>query len=540
MQWTYLLVALLLQLPFARVLLDWASFGSTSHPRSLSEKKAMAIAFVQEQLATHAVPGLGVSIVYQNETILAQGFGTKEFGNAANVVTENTQFQIGSFTKTFIALGIAKLVDEGRLSWDDPVQRRLPWFQLVDKYAEQYTTLGDLAAMNSVFATNEAEVAWTMHVQPDEVGAVKVLRSYVTSRPLRAGYAYANINYVILGQVLAHATNMSWPAYLHKTFFQPLHMTHTYSSVPDVPQNGSDLSFGHVICNGEVAGPYDLRTSIETFSSYQNAAFAAGSIVSTPADLAIFSKFLLAKGAGIFSSPHAVETLITGHGIQTSVVPGAPGVGYTYHADGGVMAAGYGFDVVGNVMFGHNYFDKGGDMVAFRTRNGFLPDDALGVVLLSNAKAMGGPVADTYMLDRMRAYLIGLFLDVPEATLQANLAAEIAFANARRPPGACHPHVFGGKPWSAMTDPLPIATQDALVGTYVANVSADAYGNVTLSRVQNELVMRYGVYTAPLYAMRGAPYFFWAFGLSGAPIMINRLDTSSPTLDLGVPFVKTT
>ena len=108
---------ILLLLAHAHVIVDWP------HKRSLAEKKAMAIAFVEDQLQQHAVSGFALSIVYQNETVLTRGFGTKQVrstcsnyavwiglsrisvvqcGNDSIVVTENTQFQIGSFTMTFI------------------------------------------------------------------------------------------------------------------------------------------------------------------------------------------------------------------------------------------------------------------------------------------------------------------------------------------------------------------------------------------------------------------------------------------------------
>ncbi|CAK4755731.1 unnamed protein product [Aphanomyces euteiches] len=83
---------------------------------SLDDKKKAAIDFVQDQIKAFKLPGVALSVVLKNETILSKGFGTKELGNAKASVTGKTQFQIGSLTKTFVALGIAKLVDEKKLS----------------------------------------------------------------------------------------------------------------------------------------------------------------------------------------------------------------------------------------------------------------------------------------------------------------------------------------------------------------------------------------------------------------------------------------
>ncbi|KDO20260.1 hypothetical protein SPRG_14396 [Saprolegnia parasitica CBS 223.65] len=532
----YVAVILLLQLAHARLIVDWPP------KRSLDEKKAMAIAFVEDQLQQHAVPGFALSIVYQNETVLTRGFGTKQYGNDSNVVTENTQFQIGSFTKTFIALGIAKLVDEGRLSWDDPVKLRLPWFELVDKYAEKYTTLGDLAAMNSVFGAYEGDNGWSFGVLPDERSLVRALRSFKTTRRLRPGYAYANMNFEILGQVLEYQTNTTWAKYLDATFFQPLGMVNTNGAVPDVSANG-DLSFGHVICNGKVAGPYDLRSSPEIALGYKNGHLAAGSMLSTAADLAIFSKFLLSKGAGIFRSPKTIEAMITGHNFQAMFAPLAKLVGLSYNPDGGAMTAGYGFDIIGNVMFGRHYFEKGGDTIAFKTRNGFLPKEQLGIVLLANAEAHGGPFEDVVLSDRMRTYLAGIFLDIPERTLVTGLEEATAAANALRPPSPCNARVFGGASWAELTDPIPVVTEHALIGTYVASISTEYFGNLTIARGDNgSLQLQYGVYTAPIsFARNSTTMLFWALeamSTGGLPFPVDGLNTSTPTILVDVPFTK--
>ncbi|CAK4611628.1 hypothetical protein LEN26_013538 [Aphanomyces euteiches] len=73
----------------------------------LDDKKAKAVAFIEEQMKCHSIPGIALSVVFKNETIPARGFGTKAHGHADVAVTADTMFQIGSFTKTFIALAIA-------------------------------------------------------------------------------------------------------------------------------------------------------------------------------------------------------------------------------------------------------------------------------------------------------------------------------------------------------------------------------------------------------------------------------------------------
>ncbi|KAG9400962.1 hypothetical protein AC1031_009686 [Aphanomyces cochlioides] len=69
---------------------------SPGTPRlSLDDKKAKAVAFIEEQMKRYSIPGIALSAVYKNETILAHGFGTKAHGHADIPVTADTMFQIG-------------------------------------------------------------------------------------------------------------------------------------------------------------------------------------------------------------------------------------------------------------------------------------------------------------------------------------------------------------------------------------------------------------------------------------------------------------
>ncbi|OQR88576.1 beta-lactamase, partial [Thraustotheca clavata] len=406
--------------------------------RTIQNKKTMTIDFMNKMLKKYRVPGYALSVVYKNQTIISQGFGTKQYGNASNVVTQDTQFQIGSYTKTFIAMGIAKLVDEGNMTWTDSVKQHLPWFELQDKYAEKYTTIADLLAMNSVFGAYEGDLAWAIGVVPTERELVKNLAYFDTTRPLRPGYAYSNLNFEILGQVIEYKTNMKWSDYLDKTFFKPLGMHHTYSRAFDVP-NTNDLSFGHKFCGDKVAGPYSLQTSVEIFLSKENNYIAAGSILSTAADLSKFSKFLLSKGEGIFKSPQSISDMITGRSFDTMMVKYGTMMSFSYNPDGGAFTAGYGFDIVGDVMYGFHYYDKGGDTIAFKTRNGFIPSEDLGVVLLANAEPAGGIPEDLFISDRIRSYILGIFLNIPQSKLQKTYDEAIKAANALGPSNDCNP-----------------------------------------------------------------------------------------------------
>src|SRR5579862_7901775 len=86
-------------------------------------------AYVQAALKTWNVPGVAVGIVRHDSVIYLQGYGVRTVGTR-DPVDDRTIFAIGSCTKAFTAAGMAMLVDQGKVHWDDPVTKYLPGFQV--------------------------------------------------------------------------------------------------------------------------------------------------------------------------------------------------------------------------------------------------------------------------------------------------------------------------------------------------------------------------------------------------------------------------
>ncbi|RLN79549.1 hypothetical protein DYB28_003408, partial [Aphanomyces astaci] len=388
-----------------------------------------------------------------------------------------------------------------RLNWLHPVQRHLTWFQLADSYATEFTTLADLAAMNSVLGGHEGDDVIGVGVYATEKDLVRALRHLNTTRQIRPGYAYSNLNFEILGQVVEGVTGQPWHEYLKTTIWEPLGMHDTVGRALD-SRDPNALSGGHFFCNGTVLGPYSLLNSTMVMIRPGDHYIAAGSILSSPSDLAKFSAFLLRKGTGVFRSSASISDLITGH----NVVPMPPEVatfsGYEFHPDGNAVTAGYGFDTVGDMMYGQHYMDKGGDTFAFHTRNGWLPSLGLGVILVANAQSFSGRLSDMATLDLMRTYIVGVFLDISTETLDRQFHESLAEVDALFPPSPCDAHYYGGIPWDIPGVDIPHATKEALVGAYRAVNSPEYYGPLVVTLHGADLWMQYGVYKRRLVATR--------------------------------------
>src|SRR3954464_6253786 len=103
---------------------------------------------VNRVLKAFDVPGIAIAVVKDGQVVAAQGFGVRKLGEAAQV-DGKTLFEIASNSKAFTAAALAMLVDEGKLSWDDPVTRHLPDFQMHDAYVTHEMTIRDLLTHRS-------------------------------------------------------------------------------------------------------------------------------------------------------------------------------------------------------------------------------------------------------------------------------------------------------------------------------------------------------------------------------------------------------
>src|SRR3970040_2275197 len=83
-------------------------------------------AYVTEQMNNLGIPGMALGIVQDGQITHLQGFGVAD--SSGRAVTPQTPFYLGSVTKSFTALAVMQLVEEGQVDLDAPVQKYLPWF----------------------------------------------------------------------------------------------------------------------------------------------------------------------------------------------------------------------------------------------------------------------------------------------------------------------------------------------------------------------------------------------------------------------------
>ncbi len=209
-------------------------------------------ALLERQVAANRIPGLAVAIVQGGEVVFAKGYGEAAPGVP---VTPNTQFYIGSVTKSFTALAVMQLVQDGKLALDAPVVRYLPWFQVANPGVSSSITVRHL--LNHTSGLSEAGdpnvSAYTTSLEEQ----ARLLSAVRPTAAVGSKYQYYNQNYRLLGLLVEQASGQSYGEYLRSHVLAPLGMSSTVANPADAPDlaQGYSRLFGLPLAQNQLSVP---------------------------------------------------------------------------------------------------------------------------------------------------------------------------------------------------------------------------------------------------------------------------------------------
>lgn len=175
------------------------------------------------------IPGVAVGIVLPDRPAFMQGYGVRTLGQSARVDV-HTQFAIASNSKAFLCACLALLVDEGKLSWDDPVVRHLPEFRMYDPAVTATMTVRDLLVHRSGLPLGAGDLMLFPKSERTREDILRALPYFKPATGFRAGYAYDNTLYLVAGIVLERISGLDWDRFVAKRIFEPLGMVDAVSN----------------------------------------------------------------------------------------------------------------------------------------------------------------------------------------------------------------------------------------------------------------------------------------------------------------------
>jgi CubicO group peptidase (beta-lactamase class C family) len=378
------------------------SFAGRAAHRLDPARVSALLDFVRDSAATLDVPGVGVALIERGEILVEGGVGVRETGRP-EPIGAHTRFMVASNTKGMATLLLAKLVDEGKFGWDDPVTKVYPAFRLGDEDTTRQVLIRHLVSAFTGLPRKDYEWLFTTTAETPPAGVFAQLAATQPTSRFGEVFQYSNVMASAAGYIGAHAAHPgrelgeAFDAAMQEMIFGPLAMDDTTFST-------------ETALAGDHASPHgtDPDGKLRVLGMDINNAVApgrpAGGAWSSPHDMILYVQNELAEGVlpsgqRVFSS----ENLLARR------VRGAP-VGEDQW---------YGMGLMEDATWGVSVIHHGGDLPGYHSDIFAIPSAQVGAVILTNADAgvlLRGPF--------MRRLLELLYDGEPQAAADVRVAAE--------------------------------------------------------------------------------------------------------------------
>lgn len=329
---------------------------TSSSPLGISKLKQLQ-QLLDQKVAEYGIPGaaMAVHLPGKNPWIFVAGVSSL---SDQKPVTKKDKFRIGSNTKTFVAITILQLAQEGKLTLDDSLAQWLPGIMPGYGNVSNTITIRHMLQHTSGIYSFTEDGTWGMNFLTNPyyryapTDLVAIANAYAAYCSPGECFHYSNTNYVLLGLIIEKATGNRFEDEVRKRFIEPLGLTNTvvplmgYTAIPGSYSNGHDDIDGHW---------YDY-TQMDPSSTW-----ASGDMISTAEDSA---KWALHLGRGdLLNEQYRNEQR------QYVSMPGYTSLKYGL---GVVFDADYG-------LFGHQ-----GGIIGYSTQSYYVEGEDTALVFLYN------------------------------------------------------------------------------------------------------------------------------------------------------------
>lgn len=449
--------------------------------------------YVEKAMQDWLVPGAAVAVVKDGKIIHLKTYGVRSL-SSKKPVTPETIFHLASLTKGFTATLISRLVDEGKIHWDDKVRKYFPDFKIADEKASEEFTIEDLLSHRSGLpgfaADSLVETGWAA----EEI--YQALHKIPLKDPFRSTYNYQNVFPGIAGWIAAKVTGKTLSELYESYLFQPLHLDQ--ASIGKDGLTGGESLWVRLKKKGAAyfanqSDPHCRLNSTAINIPEGNEALycfeASRGINSSITDMAKWMIFQLNNGL------EEGKPLISEANIQRM---------RTAHINVGAPQGGRLFpkERVKNIAYGMGWFIHDynrlevlghmGGMTGTRSIIAIVPGEKMGIVVLSN---MGGMRVSLFP-EAVRSKFLDLYLKLPDIhdwsrELRDEFQASVHKMNHSR---------------QSQRLQNPIAERKA--AAYIGTFQNDLYGTLTVTAENGRLFMNYRKLKVELVHWNGDDFSF--------------------------------
>lgn len=427
--------------------------GMRAHPLD-AERITLLRTFVQDVMQQFDIPGVGLSLIDSGKVVFQGGLGVKTLGKP-DPVDADTLFLAASNTKAMTTLLVAKLVDERKVRWDQPVTDLYPDFRLGDADTTRQVLVKHLVCACTGLPRQDFEWLFNFGTATPMSSLVTLAAMQPTSR-FGEVYQYSNPMAAAAGYVAASLVSpkqelgAAYDEAMRSKVFEPLGMTHTTFDFP-------------MALSGNFASPHDEDVDGKTLPARMDGNYSivpvrpAGGMWTSAHDLSNYLRMELSlgqlpDGTQLVSKESLLERR------KGQVQTGEDTV--------------YGMGLVVSTQYGIPVVSHGGSLFGYKSTMIFLPGHGVGAVILTNSDTGG------YLTGLFRRRLLEVLFDgKPEAIEQAKAANAQRIANRAK-----------------TRERLVVPADPAEVGKLVPRYSSPALGTLTVRTRDGATIFDFGTW----------------------------------------------
>jgi CubicO group peptidase (beta-lactamase class C family) len=324
--------------------------------------------FVEDARIMSKVPGAAVAIVQDGKIIFEQGFGVRALSKPEKV-TPQTLFMIGSTTKALTTFMMARLIDEGKFTWDTPVTQIMPDFALGDAATTKQVLMKYMVSASTGIPRQDMELLFN-YDQGTPALRIKEMRNMKPTTGFGETFQYSNGMVCAGGYIAAHTVDKNsdlgkaYDTVMQSRLFTPIGMQATTLDFSRVEKTNHAAPHGLDLHNTFI--PFDI-----SYEKWVESIRPAGGIWSNVDDMARYlimelNNGVTAEGKRVISE----KNLLARREPQIKITD----------------KISYGLGLMTENDHGVEVVSHGGMTMGFSSNLLFLPEHNVGLVILTNGR----------------------------------------------------------------------------------------------------------------------------------------------------------